>query len=246
MKTLFLLLTLATALLIQSVNANETTSVYQALVEIQTLDEVYSYASVDKNPYQMDLGSRRVSGYSERRNRLFGWSGPVIYNDISIRTGAQIESTGESTFAPPTTGRSASGATQGLRVKPYTGLKLGPNELPYIDAQGNKNNNYAILLTATWCTWCHKMYNDTVEPLRKKGFKIYIIDIDEFPDIKTRIYRLDKTAQRMGRGVPYFIIRQSGKTTKIIQGYTSADKIRPHLKKLQEHPDEPYDLRLAL
>lgn len=239
MRAIFLLLTLVTALLTQPVIADESFSVYSALVEIQTVDSIYSFEDLDKVSHQVDHGDRPASGHSERRDPLFGWIRDLSpYSPTNVRAGAQIESSGKSTLTPPTTGRASSTSTQGLRIASYTGHELEPDELPYIDAQGNKDNNYAIFLTATWCHWCHKMYKDTVEPLREEGFKIYIIDVDEFRDIKARIHRLDTTAEKMGRGVPYFVVREGGKTKKLISGYTSATIIRPHLKKLKEQTED--------
>lgn len=201
--------------------ANEPSSVYNNLVEIQEMDSVYSFETSKPNPYKMDFGSGRVGVNNQQRTRgdyNFGWAGPLVGP-------IKIESTGETTEVPP------SGSTQWLKVAPYRGPNLGPNEIPYVDAEGFTDNNYAILLTASWCKYCKMMYNDTIEPLRKEGYKIFVVDIDEFSDIKERIYRLDKSAGKMGRGVPYFVVREGGETTKIYHGYTSPDKIRPHLKK---------------
>jgi hypothetical protein len=213
--------------------ADESTSVYNSLVEIQTLDSIYTFEIEHPNPYQMDFGDQRNSVDNQRRTQLeneynFGWVKPTPT--------VKVESTGEATTFPPTTGSQS----EGLRVTTYTGPDLDPNNLPYVDKEGFTNNNYAILLTAEWCRWCKLMYRDTIEPLRKEGYKIFIIDIDEFPDIKERIHRLDGDAEKMGQGAPYFVVRQGGKTTKIYYGYTKPNKIRPHLKK----PETPYDYKV--
>lgn len=238
MKTLTLLLLFATALFTQQGKADESLSVYSALAEIQTVDSVYSYSVAEQDPYQMDFGSRRVGGDSQRRSRpdeYFGWVAP----ERTIRV--RIESAGPATETPPKT--TTPSQEPGLNVRSYSGPKLGPNELPYVDAEGNELKNYGIMLTAKWCTWCPKMYRNTVKPLRREGFKIYVIDVDDFPDIKDRIYRLDPTAEKMGRGVPYFVVREGGKTKKIVYGYALPGVVRPHLKKFAEQTDDPYDLK---
>jgi hypothetical protein len=228
MRALILFLLLATASFTQQGKADETSSVYSALVEIQTVDSVYSYPVAKQDPYQMDLGDRRVGGYSQRRSR-FGW--------INLRDtpNNRIEKAGKATEAST----SSTTTKSGLKITTYTGPELGPNELPYVDAEGNQLKNYGIMLTAEWCSWCPKMYRNTVEPLRREGYKIYVIDVDTFPDIKDRIYRLDTTAEKMGLGVPYFVVREDGKTKKIIYGYALSGLIRPHLKKFAEQENDP-------
>ena len=237
MKTAIVLCLLVAASFVQSGKANESTSVYNSLVEIQTLDSVYSFKTEQPNPYKMDFGDQPASVDHQRRTGFgneynFGWVKP----DDNYRI--KVESTGAATTVPPTTDTQP----EGLIVAPYKGSDLGVDELPYVDKEGFTDNNYAILLTADWCKWCKIMYRDTVEPLRKEGYKIFIIDIDEFSDIKERIHRLDKNAEKMGRGAPYFVIRQGGETTKIYYGYTGPDKIRPNLKKPEELDNShPYD-----
>jgi hypothetical protein len=243
MKTLTLFLLFATACLTQQGKADESTSVYSALVKIQTVDTVYSYPATEQSPYQMDLGSRRAGRDSERRTgpaiagQDFGWQ------PLRPEPRTKIEQTGATTPEAPATTGQATEAAPGLQVAPYTGPKLGHNELPYIDAEGNQLKNYGIMLTAKWCRWCPIMYENTIKPLREEGYKIYVIDVDDFPDIKDRIYRLDPTAQKMGRGVPYFVVREGGETKKIYFGYTEPHVVRPHLKKHAEQPDNPYDLK---
>jgi len=228
-KTLALLIALLTASITQTGRTADETHGYHGLVEVQTVDQVSSRKADEESPYRLEIGDRRSSGDSESSYRLFGWL-------PEIRT--KVESTGGKTLTPKKT----AGATESsLRVAPYIGPELKPNELPYIDKDGNKDRNYGILLTAKWCNWCYRMYQDTVQPLRDEGFKIYIIDVDEFPDIKERIHRLDPSAEEMGKGVPYFIVRDGGKTKKIFYGYTEAEKIRPHLKNYQEQIDKETD-----
>lgn len=209
-------------------------SVYDALVEIKEMDSIYSYKIEDKKANRLERRSPQHHTIGQPDNRFFGW----VKADEEPRTRIQI--TGAYTSS------SQESQSEGLIVAKYTGPDLGPNDLPYIDAEGFTNNNYSILLTASWCKWCHKMYKDTVESLREKGFKVFVIDVDEFPDIKDRIYRRDPTAEKLGfRGVPYFIIREDGKTKKIFYGYTTPEVIIPYLKKpvKPETVDDPYDLR---
>lgn len=213
------------------VNAHEP-SVYDALVEIETLDSIYSFKIDEESPYRLELRGSRDSRHSERRPGQFGWVDPKS----TKRT--KVESSGKAT-------EQDSGSPQtGLIVEAYTGPKLKADEIPYIDKEGFRNNNYGIMLTATWCHWCRKMYKDAVEPLRAEGFKVYVIDVDEFPDIKDKIHRLDTSAEKMGRIVPCFVVRQGGKTTKMFSGYVTADTLRPHMKKPEKADDNQlYDLR---
>lgn len=238
MKTLVLLCAIAFAsLLPQVVTANDK-SPYDGLVEIQALDSIYSYTLEEAREDRLVARNQDLGQPSQQQPQFFGWV------DEPTEPKTTIQVTGEATPSAP-----SSPAKGGLTVAKYTGPPLGPNDLPYIDAEGFAGNNYAIFLTATWCHWCHKMYDHTIEPLRKEGYKIVVIDVDEFPDIKDRIYRRDPTAEKMGRGVPYFIIREDGKTKKLYYGYTSAATIRPHIKlpvKPETEPDnnnDLYDLR---
>lgn len=236
MKTLVLLCVIACAMLPLQVAANEE-SPYDALATFQTLDTVYSYTLEAERADQLASGNQKAGQPSQQSDRFFGWV------DKPTEPKTKIEVVGEATPKA-----SSDQAKRGLIVAPYDGPPLGPNDLPYVDAEGFTGNNYAIFLTATWCHWCHKMYDDVVGPLRKDGFKVFVIDVDEFPDIKDRIYRRDPTAEKMGRGVPYFVIREGGETKKIYYGYTTAGYIRPHMKKPRDpepkpEPDNPYDLR---
>ena len=240
MKTLILMCTVVCASLLTSrVTANEG-SPYDALVEVQALDSIYSYTLEDTCPDRLAHRDPVTRPVSQQQPRFFGWV------DEEVEPKTKIQVTGQATAAPP-----EDRPAQGLQVKKYDGPPLGPNELPYIDSQGYAGNKYGIMLTAEWCGWCQKMYGDTVDPLRKDGYKVFVIDMDQFPDIKDRIYRRDPTAEKMGRGAPYFIVREGGKTKKVFYGYTRPGLIKDFLKKpdkLEKPEDEPddndlYDLR---
>lgn len=118
--------------------------------------------------------------------------------------------------------------------------KTEGDELPYIDKEGDTNRNYCIMLTANWCTHCKRMYKE-IRTLRDKGYRVYVLDIDDYPDLKDKLNRLDPTAPKIGSGAPYTIVRDKGKTKKVFRGFVKAEKVAPHLKHYKTQLKEEAD-----
>jgi thiol-disulfide isomerase/thioredoxin len=110
------------------------------------------------------------------------------------------------------------------------------DELPFIDKAGDTNRNYAVLISAEWCPPCKTMYK-TIARLREEGYRVYIFDVDAFPEIKDKLNRLDPQAPHIGLGVPWLVIRESGKTVKVFKGVTDIEMIRPFLTRYQDQLD---------
>ena len=219
---------------------NEHASTYDGLAPLQAVDSEsscpYRYEAEDRLEGRTGRTDRdssrstRRSGSSkgEDQSYRFGWAGPIPYNGLadtaepstSHRSTKIISSESFTAQRPRRVGKTGSG---------HKIDKTEKDELPFIDKAGDTNRNYCIMLTATWCSWCQKMYKE-IETLRKDGYRVYVLDIDDYPDLKDKLNRLDPKAPKIGSGAPWIIIRDGGKTTQVFRGFTKAEKIAPHLK----------------
>lgn len=109
---------------------------------------------------------------------------------------------------------------------------------PHVCKNGDCLRNYAIMISATWCSPCKRMY-PVVEELRKEGYKIYVytIDTEEFRDLDAK-YNVSR--------YPTFIVFNKGKETKRRSGITKPKWFSDNLTVYKDEDDEedtnPYDL----
>lgn len=230
MKNLLLITAIVFAMgSFQVANAHEH-SAYDSLAPVQTVASESACPYRNETEDRVERGTRRTDRDSKSspgrdgkdRSHLFGWAGPIPYNGLADTAPEErfVSSKSFTAQKPRRVGKTGSG---------HKIDKTEGDELPFIDKAGDTNRNYCIMLTATWCSWCQKMY-DEIKELRDKGYRVYVLDIDDYPDIKDKLNRLDPDAPEIGSGAPYIIVRDKGKTKKVFRGFTKAEKIAPHLK----------------
>jgi len=86
--------------------------------------------------------------------------------------------------------------------------------------KGDKNLNLVVMYTGTWCAPCRLMYQ-TVEDLRKQGYIVYLIDVDDHPTFAEK----NKIA-----AVPTFVFFDKGRETIRLVGLTNISEFKKHLK----------------
>lgn len=109
----------------------------------------------------------------------------------------------------------------------------------HITKQGNENKNYVVMISASWCGPCKKMYPE-MKKLREKGYIIYIFDTTkkEFEDYAA-LYAIN--------AYPTFIVYDKGKEVRRSVGVTNKSWFKKHLKLKKNQKDEkkepnnPYD-----
>lgn len=205
-------------------------SAYDSLASVQAVATEPACPYRDETEDRLEKGNRRTDRDRQSspgrdgkdRTHLFGWAGPIPYNGLADTAPEErfVTSNAYTAKKPRRVGKTGSG---------HEIDKTEGDELPFIDKAGDTNRNYCIMLTAEWCAWCKKMYKE-IEELRDKGYRVYVLDIDDYPDLKDKLNRLDPDAPEIGAGAPYIIIRDKGKTKKVFRGFTKAEKIAPHLK----------------
>jgi thiol-disulfide isomerase/thioredoxin len=226
---LLLLAIVATSILAE---ANNDDSVYTALVEIQTVDALPRTPVIDREGSQHPRRSEETGGHRPRRARHQG-----VYDSLAT------VATAETTPTPPgqvlvESGEFTTAKPRDFRPRDYKFdiPEVEGDELPFIDKAGDTNRNYALLISAEWCLPCKMMYK-TIARLREEGYRVYILDVDAFPEIKDKLNRLDPQAPHIGLGVPWLVIRESGKTVKVFKGVTDIETIRPFLTVYQDQLD---------
>jgi hypothetical protein len=232
-RTLVLLLAIVATSILPA-EANNEGSVYTALVEIQTVDS-FPHAQVSNwEGSQHPRRSEETGGHRSRRAR---------HQDGGVYDGLTTFAPAETTPTPP--GRVLVEAGEFTTAKPrdfrprdykFDIPEVEGDELPFIDKAGDTNRNYAVLISAEWCLPCKTMYK-TVARLREEGYRVYIFDVDAFPGIKDKLNRLDPQAPRLGAGVPWLVIRESGQTIRVFKGVTNIETIRPFLTLYQAQLD---------
>lgn len=247
MKTFLRLLTIACAIVVTTDLFGETInedSVYSTLAEIQTVDSLIVSPSQNGQANRLEQRTDATAGYCQygARSQREVYSGliPSAYNKLIEMPTSQesiLEVSDEFTEMKPR-------RFQLIKYQ-YEIPEVKEDELPFINKRGDVERNYGILLSAEWCKPCKRMYK-VVAKLREEGFRIYVLDVDAFPKIKDKLNRLAKNpkAPRIGEGVPWFIVRDKGRTVKMFQGFTNTEKICPHLRPYKEQlqADKPdYD-----
>lgn len=116
-----------------------------------------------------------------------------------------------------------------------TFVKTESGELDFtpdiIKKAGNENKNYLVMVTASWCGPCRRMY-PIMEELRKEGYIVYVFDItkkdfENFP----ALYNV--------HAFPTFIIFENGAEVTRKIGRTEKEWFTERLKTKAEQPDEP-------
>jgi hypothetical protein len=213
---------------------NDESSVYTALVEIQTVDSLHRIPVIDREESQRPRGSGEAGEHRARRPR---------HQDGGAYDGLTAFATTETARPSQEPVLVESGAFITAKPRDFRsqGYKfdipvVDGDELPFIDKAGDANRNYAVLISAEWCLPCKTMYK-TIARLRDEGYRVYIFDVDAFPEIKDKLNRLDPQAPHIGIGVPWLVIRESGKTVKVFKGVTDIETIRPFLALYQDQLD---------
>lgn len=128
----------------------------------------------------------------------------------------------------------------GIRVKstdPYDSLseemvQASLNRFPeIIENSGDADKNFCVMITASWCVPCKRMYK-VIKELRKEGYIFYVFDID------SKVFK-NFDAKFDVRRVPTFIIYNEGKEIKRTIGTTKADWFRKQLKTREEQKPKP-------
>ncbi|MHC4370202.1 MAG: thioredoxin family protein [Planctomycetota bacterium] len=220
--------------------ANNEGSVYTALVEIQAVDTLPRTPVIDREESQRPRGSEEAGGHRALRPRHQdggAYDGLTTFEAAATARPSQepiLVESGEFTLTKP----------RGFRSRGYKFdiPVVEDDELPFIDAAGDTDRNYAVLISAEWCLPCKTMYK-TIAQLREEGYRVYVMDVDAFPEIKDKLNRLANNPQapQIGLGVPWLVIRESGKTVKVFKGVTDIETIRPFLTLYQDQLDRERD-----
>jgi thiol-disulfide isomerase/thioredoxin len=234
MTRILLLLLAVVATSILHAETNDESSVYTSLVEIQTVDSLPRTPVIDREASQRPRGSGETDEHRARRPRhqdRGAYDGLTTLTTTEAARPSQeqvLVESGEFTLTKPRDFRS--------RDYKFDIPAVDGDELPFIDKAGDANRNYALLISAEWCPPCKMMYK-TIARLREEGYRVYILDVDAFPEIKDKLNRLDPQAPHIGLGVPWLVIRESGKTVKVFKGVTDIETIRPFLTLYQDQLD---------
>jgi thiol-disulfide isomerase/thioredoxin len=234
-RILLLLLAIVATSTLHAETTDES-SVYTALVEIQTVDALHRTPAIDREESQRPRGSGEAG---EHRALWPRHSAGSVYDGLTTFATTEtarppqepvLVESGEFTLTKPRDFRS--------RDYKFDIPAVEDDELPFIDKAGDTNRNYAVLISAEWCLPCKTMYK-TIAQLREEGYRVYVMDMDAFPSIKDKLNRLANNPQapHIGLGVPWLVIRESGKTVKVFKGVTDIETIRPFLTLYQDQLD---------
>lgn len=233
MKTLTHTLIIAFVIMATGIGrADESSSPYEGLAPVEETTALSPYSFRTRGEDRVDERTPATAGTLGRSPRYSGWLEPENLsprNTGTLGLDPRFEDSGKVSPGPRL------GATT-QRTPPAP--KVGPNELPYIDAQGMKFKRYAIVLTGPGCHYCEKM-KPIIKQLRKEKFMVYMLDTSVFPDLVTKLNRMSKDyPAKIDRAIPWIIIRDNNKTIKMFRGYVAIDKIRPWLVEPKKPEDE--------
>lgn len=94
------------------------------------------------------------------------------------------------------------------------------------EAEVNYPDNYLLIWTADWCSYCKDM-KVIAEELRAEGFDVYYIDFDE---------NRDKARECSVTSLPTTIVYTEGTEAQRFIGIRKAEQIRDVLKKNEKEP----------
>lgn len=83
------------------------------------------------------------------------------------------------------------------------------------------NKPHFVLFSASWCSPCQNMKRDIQSTNILAGYNVYIIDVDEYPQLKAK-YNIES--------MPTYILFNNGKMVKRKTGYRSIQDLQNFLR----------------
>lgn len=203
-----------------------------------------SVGSISYGQYNELVGSGNGSIDHSEQSLRFGWIPPTERSETNQSSPVRLDEEtdfqkslrwvydGRLDRRPDSPYEAIAPRTKG--ASPLTGPDEKKDFTPErIKKQGNENKNYAVMISASWCTPCKKMYPHMAE-LRKRGYIIYVFDA-------TQTEFENYAALYAVKAYPTFIIYDKGSEVQRSEGITNRTWFKKHLKLKKDQIDEPID-----
>jgi thiol-disulfide isomerase/thioredoxin len=194
--------------------------------------------SVSYGQYNQLGGSGNGAVNHNQQSPNFGWVPPseLTPNTESSPVRLDEETEYHKSLRRAYNGRLDRRSPQGVYERDESSSPIGAKDFTpkRIKDQGNENKNYVVMISASWCAPCKKMYPHMLD-LREQGYIIYIFDTTqtEFEDYAA-LYAID--------AYPTFIVYDKGKEVRRSEGLTNKTWFKKHLKLKKDQKDEEPDV----